>query len=225
VSRRGTVPRSREGRSRVWQIVKRDRSEPHDGPVSGRIGIDGPRDRLSGGLEAVDGLAHRVADVEAAARAAHVALSVPSSVSVHLVAGIEITADQETLAQAERHRSVVRPFPLAQPEGTTSGHIGNRGKRPWRGKLHRRAQRVASCQAEEAPVIALAVPFRLNAPSGGSSRGKYPSQKAAGLANIRRCPRRAAANSSSLLVYFESRYESHAAGAAALWSDTPFRCW
>src|SRR5690606_29785380 len=92
----------------------------------------------------------RHADVEADAVAAEIAFLPPAHVAFHLVAGVETAALVQAIAEAERHRGVIRPLAGVQAEGSATHHVRQWTKAAARLELDGGADGVARSQAKQA---------------------------------------------------------------------------
>src|SRR5690606_24967129 len=108
-----------------------------------------PGERLAGAFEEVQRIARRPSDVEAVTGAAQVTVAVPADVALHLVRGIEATALDQALGEAQRHRRVVGPVSCRQAEWSAAAHAGERLKCAGRHELDRGAQCVADGEAKK----------------------------------------------------------------------------
>ena len=111
--------------------------------------IGGATVGIARGREAFKRGADGVADVEALAGAAEVALAKPLRVPTHLVLGVEALPFDQAGRQAQRHRRVIGPLAGFEAERPAADHVGQRLKGPARLELDGRADGVAHRQAEE----------------------------------------------------------------------------
>ena|SRR5437867_3942562 len=81
-------------------------------------------------------------------------LAEPPDVASELVDRIESPPLDQALRQAERHRGIVSPLARLKRERTAAEHVGNRGERSRSAELERRAECIASREAQQSAAIA-----------------------------------------------------------------------
>ena len=92
----------------------------------------------------------RVADVAAAARAAHGAVFIPEAAALHLGFGIEAASFDQAGRQAQRQGCVVDPLSGPEVAWAAAGHVRQWCNGPRLARLHSGTQGVANGQAKQA---------------------------------------------------------------------------
>jgi hypothetical protein len=95
-----------------------------------------------------------VADVEAPAGAAQVAMLPPPAVGVELVGRVEPAADDQAVGQAQGHRGVVGPLAWFEVEGAAADQVVDRLEGVGRPELQGGADGVPGGEAEQAAAVA-----------------------------------------------------------------------
>src|SRR5690349_423599 len=143
-------------RQRLVAVIEhRHRREPHQRSVAGRARVGRTREWILRVGEVVERLARRVADVEAFAGRAQMAVVIPVEVAVHLVDGIESVAMEQAVREAQRHRGVVGPLAGLETERPAADHVGERLESSARLELDRRADGITAGEAEQAAAEAI----------------------------------------------------------------------
>lgn len=132
-----------------------DGGEAHEGAVARAAGGGGAAPGIAGADELFEGVARGIADVEAAARGAEVALFVPAGVALELVNRVEAATFDEALREAERHGRVVGPLAGLQVEGAATDHVGDGLEAAGGLEFQGGAHGIADGKTEEAAEVAV----------------------------------------------------------------------
>src|SRR5690606_7162935 len=140
--------------------------------------------------------ARGIADIEAAAGAAPVAVAVPVYVALHLVARVEAAALEDALGEAERHGGIIRPLARGEAVGSAAAQVVERREAARPLELDGRAERVAGGESEERAGVAM-------------------DHASCSVAGIRRARRSSRKRRSTSLQGWRSAIRQYAAAAAA----------
>ena len=144
------------GQLTVGAVRHGNRRKAHQRAVASATRICGARERITSFAVRRECRAACHANIEALACAAHVAVSPPAHVSLHLVFGIEPLGAHQAFSKAQGHRCVIGPLAGLEVERASAYHVGKQGEHARRLEFQSRAERITGSEAKQCAVVAIA---------------------------------------------------------------------